>query len=32
MLWKSILLVFGGTQEIDEAKQALSESSTDDKK
>ncbi|KAI0909048.1 hypothetical protein F4823DRAFT_563273 [Ustulina deusta] len=31
MLWKSILLVFGGTQEIDEAKQALSESSTDDK-
>ncbi|KAI1753373.1 hypothetical protein F4782DRAFT_93020 [Xylaria castorea] len=31
MLWKSILLVFGGTGEIDETKQALRESTTDDK-
>ncbi|GAP84042.1 putative protein required for hyphal anastomosis [Rosellinia necatrix] len=31
MLWKSILLVFGGTREIDETKQALRESNTDDK-
>ncbi|KAI0405211.1 hypothetical protein F4802DRAFT_563522 [Xylaria palmicola] len=31
MLWKSILLVFGGTKEIDEAKRALRETSTDDK-
>ncbi|KAI1108989.1 hypothetical protein F5Y14DRAFT_54675 [Nemania sp. NC0429] len=31
MLWKSILLVFGGTKEIDEAKRALRESSADDK-
>ena len=31
MLWKSILLVFGGTREIAEAKQALRESNTDDK-
>ncbi|KAI1308869.1 hypothetical protein F5Y03DRAFT_393237 [Xylaria venustula] len=31
MLWKSILLVFGGTKEIDEAKRELDESSTDDK-
>ncbi|KAI1438879.1 hypothetical protein GGR50DRAFT_638231 [Xylaria sp. CBS 124048] len=31
MLWKSILLVFGGTNDINETKQALSESTTDDK-
>ncbi|KAI1191370.1 hypothetical protein F5B17DRAFT_426539 [Nemania serpens] len=31
LLWKSILLVFGGTKEIDEAKRALRESSADDK-
>ncbi|GAW17319.1 hypothetical protein ANO14919_067750 [Xylariales sp. No.14919] len=31
MLWKSILLVFGGTKEIDEAKRALRESNMDDK-
>ncbi|TRX93047.1 hypothetical protein FHL15_006185 [Xylaria flabelliformis] len=31
MLWKSILLVFGGTREIDETKRALRESTTDDK-
>lgn len=31
MLWKSILLVFGGTREINETKQALRESSTDGK-
>ncbi|KAI0491141.1 hypothetical protein F4859DRAFT_460435 [Xylaria cf. heliscus] len=31
MLWKSILLVFGGTREIDETKRALRESITDDK-
>lgn len=31
MLWKSILLVFGGTKEIDEAKRALRESNADDK-
>jgi hypothetical protein len=31
MLWKSILLVFGGTAEINETKLALRESSTDDK-
>ncbi|TGJ87916.1 hypothetical protein E0Z10_g806 [Xylaria hypoxylon] len=31
MLWKSILLVFGGTKEIDETKQALRESNIDDK-
>ncbi|KAJ3561626.1 hypothetical protein NPX13_g8870 [Xylaria arbuscula] len=30
MLWKSILLVFGGTNEIDKAKQALRESGTDE--
>ncbi|KAI0977151.1 hypothetical protein F4678DRAFT_4264 [Xylaria arbuscula] len=31
MLWKSILVVFGGTKEIDETKQALGESSTVDR-
>jgi hypothetical protein len=31
MLWKSILLVFGGTKEIDDMKRALSETNTDDK-
>ncbi|KAI1130945.1 hypothetical protein F5Y10DRAFT_234729 [Nemania abortiva] len=31
MLWKSILLVFGGTKEIVETKRALRESSADDK-
>jgi hypothetical protein len=31
MLWKSILLVFGGTKEIAETKRALRESSADDK-
>ncbi|KAI1424403.1 hypothetical protein F5Y12DRAFT_752625 [Xylaria sp. FL1777] len=31
MLWKSILLVFGGTEEIDQTKQALRESGIDDK-
>ncbi|KAI1171243.1 hypothetical protein F4777DRAFT_566161 [Nemania sp. FL0916] len=31
LLWKSILLVFGGTKEIDETKRALRENSTDDK-
>ncbi|KAI1347922.1 hypothetical protein F5Y01DRAFT_293693 [Xylaria sp. FL0043] len=31
MLWKSVLLVFGGTKQIEETKQALKESSTDDK-
>ncbi|KAI0108692.1 hypothetical protein GGR51DRAFT_123558 [Nemania sp. FL0031] len=31
MLWKSILLVFGGTKEIAETKRALRESSIDDK-
>ncbi|KAI2633912.1 hypothetical protein GGS21DRAFT_519184 [Xylaria nigripes] len=31
MLWKSILLVFGGTKEINETKQALNESTTSDK-
>ncbi|KAJ2989899.1 hypothetical protein NUW58_g3232 [Xylaria curta] len=31
MLWKSILLVFGGTKAIDETKRALRESSSDDK-
>ncbi|KAI0525568.1 hypothetical protein F5B22DRAFT_590487 [Xylaria bambusicola] len=31
ILWKSILLVFGGTGDIEKTKQALRESSTDDK-
>ncbi|KAI3324930.1 N1221-domain-containing protein [Xylariaceae sp. AK1471] len=31
MLWKSILLAFGGTKEINETKLALRESTTDDK-